>query len=123
MSSSGGKHHQQQQHPAFRKYVLVPAGAADEEKNKAVRHAEEIKSLRHYNPTLESLATLREQFETVFSRVDIGDADKLALIHSIQKRFDALKPNVLITPPPAAPLVAPPRRRRPPRSPPPPRRR
>ena len=96
---------------SFRKYVLVPASVQDESQAKAARHAEEIKSLRHYNPTLESLATLREQFESVFTRTDIGDADKLALIHSIQNRFDSLKQNVMgapvvPAPPPAAPAAA-----------------
>ncbi len=112
------------QQEAYRKFVLVPAPPAaaaasqqhqqllDEEKNKAARHAEEIKSLRHYNPTLESLATLREQFEAVFSRADLVDADKLALIHNIQKRFDALKPNLMgsiapqLAPAPEVPALA-----------------
>ena len=105
--------------PAFRKYVLVPAptpvaSQSDEESKKAARHAEEIKSLRHYNPTLDALATLRLQIESVFTRQDLGDADKLALIHSIQNRFDALKPSAMglsvatQAPPPAAPAAAPP---------------
>ncbi len=100
--------------PAFRKYVLVPAptpvaSQSDEETKKAARHAEEIKSLRHYNPTLDALATLRLQIESVFTRQDLGDADKLALIHSIQNRFDALKPSAMglsvatQAPPPAGP--------------------
>ena len=103
--------------PAFRKYVLVPAptpvaSQSDEESKKAARHAEEIKSLRHYNPTLDALATLRLQIESVFTRQDLGDADKLALIHSIQNRFDALKPSAMglsvatQAPPPAAPAAA-----------------
>lgn len=93
---------------SFQKMRLVRESELEDLKQQR-RRSTAVKDIRQYNPTLDSLASVKLEMDSVLDRNDLLDADKLILLNALRSRFNSLKPGIAVAaPPPAAPAAPPP---------------